>query len=429
MDLRNKKLLILGANPETAGLVQKCNELGVLTYVTDFNPNAYAKKYATYPCNIDATHVFELEELIRKENIDGVLCGVAESLLPTYSQICKDLSLPCFGDIKLFDLFADKQKFKDLCKKFEVPTVEEFAVNDYFNLEQLKMVKLPVVVKPVDSCSSKGISVCHTFEELQEGIKKGLGFSKSKKLLIEKYMTGDEVVIYYAFQNGVPSLIAMCDRYTNKEQKGVAQLPTSYIFPSTHLKQYLKNTNTKVIEMFKESGVKNGFMFIQSFIDDEGNTRFYESGYRLNGAQEHYIVDKTCGIDAKECLINLALTGKEAQFNISSRANPTFNGFFGCKLSPLVREGKISKIIGLDRISRINEVISINPSYENGDEVSGYGTLKQIVCRFFIVTNSLQKLKDVIDNIYNSFDVLDDKNNSMLISRFDTNIILDKYGE
>ena len=426
MNYQEKKILILGANPETSCVVKKANELGIKTYVTDYDPNAYAKRFASQPCNINAVDVKELEKLIDKEHIDGVVCGVAEALLPAYAQICKDKNMPCFGDSELFSLFVDKAEFKKLCRKYDVPVVDEYML-DSFDEQELKKVVLPVVVKPVDACSSKGISVCKTFDDLQKGIEKALEFSKSKKLLIEKYMTGEEVIVYYAFQDGEASLVAMCDRYTNKEQAGVAQLPTSYIFPSKHLLQYQKETDEKVKKMFKETGVKNGFMFIQSFVDENGKTRFYEPGYRLNGAQEHYIVAETTGVDAKECLINLALTGKEADFNISERANPFMNGKYGCKLSPLVKLGRIDKIIGLDKIASMNNVVSINPSYDDGDEVTGYGTLKQIVCRFFVVADSKEELKKSIDLILETFDVLDENGQSMLLSQFDTNIILKDY--
>lgn len=427
MSVENKKLLILGANPETAGLVKKANEMGVITYVTDYDPKAFAKREAAYALDIDATNLEELKRIVTVEKIDGILCGVAESLLPTYADLCAAFSFPCFGNKELFELFVDKAKFKEECRKHDVPVVKEFFLNDYTD-ESFKKIELPVVVKPVDSCSSKGISICHSFKELKEGIDKALSFSKSKRLLVEKYMTGDEVIVYYAFQNGVPSLVAMCDRYTNKEQQGVAQLPTSYIFPSRHLSNYLKNVDEKVKTMFRKLGVKNGFMFIQSFVDEKGNVVFYEPGYRLNGAQEHYIVNAATGIDAKECLINFALTGSLTKRNISEQADPTFCGKFGCKLSPLAHLGKIYKIVGLEDISKMKNIISINPSYFDGDEITGYGTLKQIVCRFFLIANSSNELKESIDYIYEKFDVLDGNGNSLLMQKFDSDILVG-YGQ
>lgn len=415
----SKKILILGANPETAGLVETANNMGLETYVTDYDENAYAKQFAKHPCNIDASNVEELEKLIASENIQAVALGVAEALMPSYLKICSDLNLPCYGNKELFDLYADKKAFKNLCKKHGVPVVPEFALSDYSDIDEINRIPLPVVVKPVDSCSSKGISVCRNYDELKRGIDYALSFSKSRNLLIEKYMTGPEVVIYYAFQNGVPVFLGMCDRYTNKEQYGVAQLPTSYIFSSKYSASYLDEYDDKVKKMFIASGIKNGVMFIQSFIDENGSVSFYEPGYRLNGAQEHYIINYFTGIDAKELMINFALTGNMSESNIAEIVKQK-SLRWGCKLSPLVKTGKIKKIIGLDKIRGTDGVISVNPSYRNGDTVSGYGSLKQIACRFFIVADSKDELKERINKVTGLFDVIGEDGSSMLLTPFNT---------
>ncbi len=418
-----KKILILGANPETAGLVQKANSMGIYTIVTDYDGRAYAKQYASKACNVDAMDLDGLLALAKEEKADGIVLGVAEAIMPTYARLCQALDMPCYGNPDLFALLADKARFKQVCRRYDVPVVDEFPVNDFSSEEELRKIPLPVVVKPVDSCSSKGISVCKTFQELVQGVKKALSFSKSKRLLVEKYMTGEEVVIYYAFQDGEASLVGMCDRYTNKEQDGVAQLPTAYIFPSRHLEQYRRKVDAKVKGLLRGIGVENGTMFIQSFIDEDGGVRFYEPGYRLNGAQEHYLVNAATGIDARELLINFALTGKVGEARIADKADPSFHGKFGCKLSPLVREGKIGRLVGLAEIAKLPGVLSVNPEYRDGDVVSGYGTLRQIACRFFLMAESRDALRTLIREVYDRFDVLDDAGSSMLLTGFDINLV------
>ena len=414
-----KKVLILGANPETAGLVKKANELGLYTLVTDYDPNAYAKQFAAKPCNVNATDLEGLFQLANEEQVDGVVLGVAEALMPTYANLCTMLGKPCFGTQELFSLLVDKAKFKAICRQYDVPVVEEYPVSQTPTAEELQDIPLPVVVKPVDSCSSKGISVCKSFSELRTGIDKALSFSKSKQLLIEKYMTGREVVIYYVIQDGEASLVAMCDRYTNKEQHGVAQLPTAYIYPSRFLNKYQAEVDDKVKRMLSGIGVRNGVMFIQSFVDDDGGVRFYEPGYRLNGAQEHYLVSAATGIDGRELLLHYALTGKMSERRIAELAAPTFHGKYGCKLSPLVREGTIARLVGLEEIAKLPGVISVNPSYREGETVAGYGTLKQIVCRFFVLADTKEQLRECISQVTRRFDVLDENGASMLLTPFD----------
>ena len=425
MDFFEKKLLILGANPETAGFVQKANEMGIFTIVTDYDPYAYAKQFASKPINIDAMDVDALYEFAIEEKVDAVMVGVAELLLVPYQKLCERLGFPYYAEADIFELMTDKMSFKNFCRKYDVPVVEEFYV-DINDESTYSNVKLPVVVKPVDSCSSKGISVCKTMTELKEGIEKALTFSQSKRILIEKYMTGDEVVLYYTFQDGEPILTAMCDRYTNKEQEGVAQLPTSYVFPSRYLKKYMNETDEKTKNMFRNLGVKHGITFIQSFVDGDGGVRFYEPGYRLNGAQEHYIVNAMTGIDGRELMLNFAFTGKMADEDLAKKANPMFHKW-GCMLSPLVKTGKIGKIDGLEKIAEMTEVVSINPNYRVGDTVKGLGTLKQVVCRFYIVTDTKQELKSVIDKIHENFIVEDENGESMFLTFFNTEILNERY--
>lgn len=415
-----KKVLILGANPETVSLVSKAKEMGLYTIVTDNNPYAYAKSYADKAYDVDATDVDSLIELARAEKVDGILVGVAESLLSSYYDVCTKMGIPCYSTKDKFNIMINKDYFKSKCREYGVPTIKEYSLDDADKIEY------PVIVKPVDSCSSKGITVCHNENEVKKAIKYALEFSNSKKYIIEKYMTGDEVISYYVMQDGNPIFVAMCDRYTYKAKNDKVQLPTSYIYPSRYINSYIEKTDQYVKNMIKELGLDNGSIFFQAFVDENGIVRIYEPGYRLNGAQEHIIVSKVSDIDAKELYINLALTGKVSEQDISKLANPSPDKI-SCKLSPVVKCGKIAKIEGLERIKQLKDVISVNPSYHEGDEVTGEGTLKQIICRFFIVSDNKANLTKTINKIYDLLEVTDDLGDSMIIGKFDTSNIEELY--
>lgn len=415
-----KKILILGANPETVSLVKKAKDMGLFTIVTDNNPDAYAKKFADKAANVNAVDVDGLVKLALDENVSGILVGVAEALLPAYCEVCKRLNMPCYSTIDKLEIMLRKDFFKEKCREYNVPTIREYTD------ENIKELVFPVIVKPVDSCSSKGIKVCHNDSQLKECIEYALSFSKSGKYLVEEYMTGDEVISYYVIQEGNPIFVGMCDRYTYKAKEELVQLPNSYIFPSRYIDSYMKHSDQAIKKMIKGLGLKNGSIFFQCFVDPIGIVRTYEPGYRLNGAQEHIIISQVSGIDAKELYINLALSGREAECDLEKYSNPKPDKL-ACKLSPLVRTGKIAKLEGLDIIAELPDVVSVNPSYEIGDAVDGEGTLKQIVCRFFIISDSKEKLIDTINNIYKYLRVLDEQGESMLIGRFDTDIIERSY--
>ena len=75
----------------------------------------------------------------------------------------------------------------------------------------------------------------------------------------------------------------------------------------------------------------------------------------------------------------------------------------------------------------MKEVVAVNPSYHVGDVVTGFGTLKQIICRFFIVAESKEELKIALKKIEATFIVEDADGNSMFLEQFDPEIITNVY--
>jgi biotin carboxylase len=419
--LSGKKLLIIGANTETIPLIEKAKSLGVYTIVTDYNPNAPAKKYANKKLDIDGSFVSSLIEFVKNEKIDGLMVGVAEALLPVYQQLCETLVLPCYINRQQIENIVDKSVFKSICRKNGVRTVPE-----YLNAGgKMEAIQYPVIVKPVDNCSAKGITICYSPEEFEVGVKKALQFSFRGKFIVEKYMTGPAADVHYLIKDGVPVISCMFDRYENSIGSGFAKLPTAFIFPSWRLNTFIKNQNESFKSVISDLGLNNGPLFFSGFIDDDGMLACTESGHRFTGSQEPLIIEKMTGFSMMEMLIRYALTGETGDANIEKMIDPHFKQWC-CKLSPIIKEGEIAKISGIDKISKIPEVFYILQSYYEGDIIHGEGTLRQIFTRFFIATKTIEKLSEVINEIQNTLSVLDKNGKSMIIQTFDT-ALLDIY--
>lgn len=418
-DIKGKRLLIIGGVKLACNIIEKARELGVYTIVTDYLEDSPAKKMADESYMISTTDVDAIVDLVREKKIDGVLTGYIDSMLIYCQQVCEKLGYPFYATREQIELTCDKRKFKQICRNNNLQVITEYDPH-----EGLDNIEYPVVVKPVDSSGSKGISICRNVNELRTGIDKALEFSKSKNVIVEKYMTSEEVVIYYTIQDGTISLSGMCDRYTNKEQPGFAQLPTAYIFPSKYLGSFQKTDDENVKNMLKSICIKNGVLFIQAFIED-GRVCIYEMGYRLNGAQEYRIISAINGINTMEMLIRHALTGKMDGWDLTKYDNPNFSKY-ACKITPLLRQGVIKKIIGIEEISRLPEIIDIVPVHTEGDRIEAVGTLDQVLTRIFAVSDSIARLQRVIDKVYTTIKVYDDNGNDMLLSGYDVSLLNDR---
>ena len=409
-NVRMKKILILGANPETAVLVKMAQKMGIYAIVTDNIPGSYAKKIADKSWDIDGMDVKGIVNEARHEQVDGVMVGTADPLIMPYYKICSQLGLPCYGNEKSVTVLTNKAKFKAECSKFGIAGVPEYT------LEQCKngTVFFPVLVKPSDGRSGKGMTLCYSKDELPDAIEKAKEFSNCKKFLIEHYMQCDDVFMYYTFVNGKCFLSAMADRYTSKDQVGADPVVLGGIYPSKYLMLYMETLHEKMCEMFSDLGIDNGILLIQAFVED-GKFYVYDPGFRLQGGAPHLLVDAINHFDHRRMLINFALTGDMGEKDIAERNDVLFRGKIGASQTVLLKCGKIARIEGIKEISNDVRVVATTQRLFEGDEVYLRGTEQQILVRFHMVCKDKNELRELVKKINKTVHAFDNENNDMCL--------------
>lgn len=420
--LRGKRLLILGGSRISCEIVKKAQEMGIYVVVTDWYPieDSPAKQIADKAMMVSTADVDAVVHLIKEEQIDGVITGFTDSVLPYYARICEKAGLPCYGTEEQFEILTNKKKYKALCQKYGVPTVEEYNINDSFKDKDFDNIKYPVLVKPADNSGARGITICKNKEELIEAYNKAITFSESKEVLVERYIDGKEVTVFWVFQDGQIYLSGIGNRHVRHKQGGIVPLPVAYTFPSIHTKKYQEEIEPQVKEMLKSIGIKNGMMFMQCLIDND-KCIVYDIGFRLTGSLEYKLLESICGYNPLEMLIRFALTGKMADYSLDEKVNPYWDKY-ACNVSFLVMPGIISEINGVDEIKKIPGVIDAVLAHVEGEEIqeSYRGTLKQIVLRAFGVASTQDELEDLLNEIYSSLEVLSLDGANMLLEGFDT---------
>ncbi len=408
---QGKKLLVLGATKFQSEIVKQAQKYGAYVYVIDYYENSPAKKIADESFLINAVDVDSAVKLIKEKNINGVLTGFADSLLPAYKEICEKAKLPCYiTNNEQLKFSTEKQVFKNYLNEFGIPYVAD--------LKETDKKEFPLIVKPVDNSGARGICICNNEEELQQGILTALKFSKSKKYLLEKYLNYKEATVFYLFADGKPYFTLMGDRHIANVKDGFIKLPTGYTFPSPYSKKFYEETHPKFVKLFEKLQIKNGMMFIQCFIDENGNCIPYESGFRLTGSLEYILLENVSGYNPLAMMINYALTGKMCAGNEISKINP-FIEQKSYNISCLIKPGTIEKISGIDELKKQEGIVDIFSSYDENDTISDdmWGKLAQIAIRIFIVPNSenhyilLQKKIEKLINITST------QNHNMLINK------------
>ncbi len=418
-EFEGKKLLILGGNPETIPLVKVANDMGILTIVSSARSTDPAKKVAWKAYDVDGMDIPGLITLAKSENIDGVLVGVADILVPAYCKICDILNLPCYATQEIVDIFAFKDVFKATCERYGIHGIPEFYLDNKMNPEDLKKVNYPVMIKPVDNGGGVGMTVAYNEIELKEGVLIALNASKVKRFIVEKYMQCDDMGMYYTFKDGYCSVSCVYDRYTTNEQKGVSRVCLGGTYPSKHLEEYFARMHNNVVRMFKEIGIKNGVLMLSGFYEN-GEFYVYDTGFRLQGEAPHLLMKAIHGFDQRELLIRFALTGSEGSINLEKEDDIRLRGKWAATLWLLLKEGKISKIIGLDETNTDSRVIANIQRLYKGDTIlpEWIGNEKQVLTRIYFVCNTKKELADALKHYQDSIHVYDEFGNEMLLQGF-----------
>lgn len=425
-EFEGNKLLILGGNSETIPLVEMANNMGIRTIVASARDSDPAKDYAWKKYTYEGLDTGAVIKIATEEQVDGVLVGVADILVPMYCKVCEALDLPCYATQEIVDVFSFKDVFKSTCERYGVHGIPEFYLDAEMRKEDLDKIVYPVMVKPVDNGGGVGMTVAYNEEELRKGVEIALNASHSKRFIVEKYMQSDDMGMYYTFKDGYCSASCIYDRYTTDEQRGLSRVCLGGTYPSKHLDEYFERMHPNVLRLFKEIGIKDGILMLSGFYEN-GEFYVYDTGFRLQGEAPHLLMKAIHGFDQREMLIRFALTGSEGDIDLKTEDDTRLRGKWAATLWFLLKEGKINKIVGLDELNKDERIVANIQRLQEGDTVlhEWIGNEKQVLTRMYLICNSKMELADTLKYYMNTVKVFDESGNNMLLKGFDVNKALE----
>ncbi len=421
-DFTGKKILMLGAYPWMELAIEKAHEMGATVAVTDWIKDAPAKHLADESYDISTMDPDALEGLAREIKADAVFLGVTDNnLIPGY-ELCRRLGLPCYANSDQFSETLNKDRFKELALRNGVLVARSCDSGSFEEAD----LRGPFIVKPVDSYSSKGISVCFDEKDLPQAIDYARDVSATNKVIIEEYLEGDDIYAYFTVQDGKVSLSALADRlmFLGNVEKSHAPLPQLYWFPSKYVDLYYDQAHDAVQRMIDDLGIEQGSFMLQGFVID-GRVVFFEMGLRPTGGAGFILIRAENEIDQLEMHLRYSLGQDFGPWDIAEYDNPRFEKP-ACVLVPLLSEGTISCIKGMDVVMDSPYLVRVLQLREEGDVLDGGSTLNQALSRIYLMADTKEQLREEILRITRALDVVGEDGSSMLVPWF-TEDDLDKH--
>lgn len=423
MDLKGKRLLILGGASVHCKIVEAARRLGVYTIVADYLTDSPAKKIADESLLISILDVEAIVDWCRKNPVDGVINYCNDPAQKAHQEICERLGLPCYGDsVEQIAPLTNKLQFKQMCKECGVSTIPSYTEEEV----EAGTAEYPLLIKPSDSRGSRGQTICYNKEEAVKGIKFARSESFTGNVIIEKYMGGcDDLQLLYIVADGKPVLVKVEDRYLGDEKSKLDKLCITTVCSSVHEDEYRKKINSKISSLINKMGLKNAPVFIQGFWN-KGDVYLYDPGIRLPGDEFDYAYTAATGIDLPAEFVRYAVTGIFSD-SLGEQIDKARIKKATAMILPGVRPGKIASIKGIKEIERDSRVVRATYFYAEGDTVGEYNDVKQRFTEIVFCCDTFQELKKAVDWMFETLCVRDENGEDMLIAKFDTESLYKYY--
>ncbi len=280
-----KKLMLLGGLRYLLPIIDAAHKLGAYVITVDYIPNNIAHKYSDEYHNISILDKEAVLSLAKKLHIDGIMSFAVDPGVPTAAYVAEKLNLPFQGSYDVINILQNKSAFRKFLRdnNFNVPTA-----GDYTNYEEILKDKdyfnWPVIVKPVDSAGSKGVSRVDSPELLSDAVDYALSESHSRHLIVEDFLENEgcssDTECYT-----IDGELVFCSFSNQHFDAGATNpyTPSAYSWPSTMPQWAQKELQSEIQRLITLLNLHTGIYNVETRLCKNGKAYIMELSPRGGG--------------------------------------------------------------------------------------------------------------------------------------------------
>ena len=304
-----KKLMILGGSRYALPVIKSAHELGLYVITADYLPENIAHRYSDEYCNVNIIDKEATLKEARLRNIDGIMSFACDPGVVTAAYVAENMGLPFQGSYKSTSILQDKGLFRKFLTEngFNVPHAKSYSEKKA-PLADVDFFSWPVIVKPVDSAGSKGVTKVDSPEGLPSAIETALGCSHNGHFIVEDFLTfegyhssADPFTI-----NGKLAFSTYSDQLFDKEADN-PYTPALIIWPSSMKKDHRDYLDKEIQRLMSLLGMKTGIYNIESCVGVDGRPYIMEVSPRGGGCKIAELQKLAFGIDLIENEVRAAV--------------------------------------------------------------------------------------------------------------------------
>ena len=397
------KILVLAGGADQTALIQELKERGHQTILVDYYDNPPAKLFADKHIVASTLDVNRVREIALYENVNLICTACTDQALLTVAQVSEELGLPCYISYQTALNVTNKSYMKRLMIENGIPT-SKYKIVKSVDLSELKELKYPLVVKPVDCNSSKGVLRINSINSLPKALADAISFSRTNTAVVEEFKVGEEISADFYVEGGTAKFL--CATSSKKVKNSSSFTITQSFYPVVNSQQVsiLVQIAQKIVDVFK---ISNSPLLIQ-LIANGDKMSVIEFSARMGGGSKYKLIEVLTGVNIMKKYVDLIL-GLYPEVSPQKKVNYAACSFVYCK------NGEIGEVKGFDSLLSDGTIqhfflyktkgMVISQAKTSGDRAAGY----------IVTAQTESELKKKIEKADSSLSVLDSHNKDIMI--------------
>lgn len=331
----DKVLVLAGSFPQIS-LIQSLKRRNIQTILADYYESPVARKYADVFYQVSTLDVDAIRDIALRENVGLIITVCTDQALLTIAQVSEELGLPCYLDHATALNVTNKQHMKKVFAANGIPTAEYISANDVQGIIRAGL-EFPLVVKPADCNSSKGVVKVNDMAGLESAFNTARNLSRTHSVIVERWLDGAEISVDAWIVDGKAKILSM-----SRNDK----IPGTFVifrglYPSREaftVKDKIQEAAQKIADAF---GLKNCPLLMQC-ITDGHKVNVLEFSARTGGGTKHIMINHVAGLDVIDMTVDLVLGNIPRVKDITMSDIYLADEFIYCS------EGKFDRLEGFD---------------------------------------------------------------------------------
>ena len=275
----NRRLIILGTNEYQNPLILRAKELGYETHVFGWKTGAIGESTADVYHNVNIMDYETLWNEVQKVNPCGVASIASELAMHPMNFLLRKLGIPCNSE-EAEKIATNKYLMRCAMRDGGVEGPKFTLINGVLDKKAIKDFTYPLIVKPVDLSSSRGVMKINSEDEVETAVDYALEWSKEKKVIVEEFIDGPEYSGESIAYDGEYKLLVV----TEKQTIGAPHfVECGHKQPADLSPAMLEKVERTLYKAFASMGLKYGAIHPEFKITKGGKIIFMEIGARMGG--------------------------------------------------------------------------------------------------------------------------------------------------